>query len=137
MKGVVTPVQRVNRKTLRTGKRGSLARILWIAGGLNLMPALADAATITFQTEAGRPRIVSSTPSHLAANILTNTNIRVTFDQAMNPATLNTTNVKLVNLSTGQVHPSWTAAAVSTTSDSFQVKLYGSDHSRSASPSGG
>lgn len=87
-----------------------------------LSPSSAFAATITFQTEPGRPRIVGSTPSHLSGNFAVQNSLSVEFDQPMDVSTLNTTNIKLVDLSTGAVFPSWGSGSTTTTSTRFQSK---------------
>jgi hypothetical protein len=81
----------------------------------------ARAAQITFQTEAGCPRITSTNPQNHAISVLTNTFLSVTFDSDMDVTTLNTTNIKLVNLSTGEIAPGWSAAAVASTFNSFST----------------
>jgi hypothetical protein len=61
--------------------RAIIGSLLALFFGCNL-PILA--AQITFQTEAGRPRIVSTTPQNHATGVLTNINpIQVTFDSDM------------------------------------------------------
>jgi hypothetical protein len=82
---------------------------------------VSHAATITFQTEQGKPKIVSTTPTNHALSVLTNTQIHVTFSDDMDTSTLNTTTIKLIDLSTGQLVPSWASAVVSTTTTSFDI----------------
>jgi hypothetical protein len=94
----------------------------WIAfGSLLGVSQGARAATITFQTEAGNPRIVSSNPSHLQTLVLTNTQIQIDFDQTMNTSTLNTTNIKLIDLATGEIPPNWGSAPVANSPTQFRV----------------
>lgn len=78
------------------------------------------AAIITFQTEAGRPRIVSSNPAHLSTSFMVNNPIIIDFDQPMDPSTLTTANIKLVDLSTGAVFPAWGTGNTTVTATRFQ-----------------
>ncbi|MBW3622861.1 MAG: Ig-like domain-containing protein [Armatimonadetes bacterium] len=86
---------------------------------------VSQAAVITFQTEAGRPRIVSSSPTSGARSFPVNSPIQITFDQDMNVSTLTAANIKLVDLSTGLLHPGWTAGANTSNATRFQLKPNG------------
>jgi methionine-rich copper-binding protein CopC len=94
----------------------------WIMFGSLLGVSLdVRAAVITFQTEAGSPRIVSSNPAHLQTLVLTNTQFQIDFDQQMNTSTLNTTNIKLIDLATGEIPPNWASAPIANSPTQFRI----------------
>jgi hypothetical protein len=82
----------------------------------------AHAATVTLQTEAGRPRIAASNPANRGTSFPVNATLQIDFDLDMDTSTLNTTNIKLIDLSTGQPFPSWGTGSVSATATRFQSK---------------
>lgn len=99
------------------------ANFLLLIGLILFSPSSIFAATITFQTEPGRPRIASSTPSRNMASFPVNGEIIINFDQDMDPSSLNTQNIRLVDLSTGQVPTLWNAVSVTNATTSFRARL--------------
>jgi hypothetical protein len=86
------------------------------------LASASHAATVTFQTEPGRPRIAASNPAHLATGFSRTATIQIDFDLDMDTTTLNTSNIKLIDLSTGQLFPAWGTGSTTATATRFQSK---------------
>jgi methionine-rich copper-binding protein CopC len=62
--------------------------------------AMSTAADVSGNADALAPTVISTFPASGATNISVNTTVSVTFSEAMDPSTINTTNIKLRNTAT-------------------------------------
>src|SRR5687767_13948955 len=68
----------------------------------NVMPAPVQ---VSFTVQASPPVVTSITPSPGATGVAVNTTVQITFSEAMDPATITTTNIFLRNAATGALVP--------------------------------